>query len=387
MKFEQKTYALPFNPRHFPLFYGWIILVLCSAGMAMSIPGQTMGVSVFTDFLIEALGISRVTLSTAYLIGTLTSALILPLMGRLYDRSGARLLGTIIVIGLGAVTLGFSIIDGLSRGLISLVPWIPAGVVTFAVISIGFFLLRFLGQGVLAMISRNMSMKWFERRRGLANAVMGTIISFSFSFAPRLLNSMIESRGWRGAYRAQGFIVGGAFALIFFLLARDNPAVCGLQPDGKPGKLKREKRSRIPQAARNLTLAETRQKLSFWVYTLALTMFSLYYTGLTFHIVSIFQSSGMDRTTAVGIFFPIAVISVILNFIVSWASDYIRLKWFLIAEVVGLATSMTALLLLGEGYPYILLILGNGIAVGVFGLLSTVTWPRFYGTEHLLYCT
>jgi hypothetical protein len=35
----------------------------------MSIPGQTMGVSVFTDILIEKLGISRLNLSLTYMVG------------------------------------------------------------------------------------------------------------------------------------------------------------------------------------------------------------------------------------------------------------------------------------------------------------------------------
>ncbi len=58
----------------FPFYYGWIILVVASIGVLASIPGQTMGVSVFTDYYISNLSISRVELSTAYMIGTLISS-------------------------------------------------------------------------------------------------------------------------------------------------------------------------------------------------------------------------------------------------------------------------------------------------------------------------
>lgn len=49
-----------------------------------------MGVSVFTDALLEALRLSRDQLSLAYMFGTLLSGALLPYAGRLYDRFGAR---------------------------------------------------------------------------------------------------------------------------------------------------------------------------------------------------------------------------------------------------------------------------------------------------------
>jgi MFS transporter, OFA family, oxalate/formate antiporter len=383
MKFENKTALFPFSPAKSPVFYGWIILAVSAVATVMSIPGQTMGVSVFTDFLIDVLKISRVNLSTAYLVGTLGSALVLPFMGKLYDKSGARLMGTLVVVGLGAILLGFSYIGKIMKSLSDLLYWLPRGVLAFTIIGIGFFLLRFLGQGMLAMIARNMSMKWFDRNRGKANAVLGTVISFGFSFAPRLLNAMIEGRGWRGAYRLEALIIGVVFSLIFFLLARDNPQTCNLLPDGETAKSERVRKADKNTKTQNLTLTEARRQLTFWIYTLTLTLFSLFGTGLTFHIVSIFNENGLDRVMAVKIFLPMAVISVIVNFVASWASDYIRLKYFLLIELIALCISMTALLMFKMSYAYILLIIGHGVVGGLFGLLSTVSWPKFFGTEHL----
>jgi hypothetical protein len=80
-----------FFVRNLPFYYGWVVLVVGSLGVLASIPGQTMGVSVFTDHLIGALKISRVGLSTAYMIGTLSSSLLIPFAGILYDRWGARI--------------------------------------------------------------------------------------------------------------------------------------------------------------------------------------------------------------------------------------------------------------------------------------------------------
>ena len=71
----------PFAPDRFPIFYGWAILVASVLGVLTSIPGQTIGVSVFTDHLIAATGLSRLELANAYLVGTLTSGCLLPFGG------------------------------------------------------------------------------------------------------------------------------------------------------------------------------------------------------------------------------------------------------------------------------------------------------------------
>ena len=80
----------PFAPSACPFFYGWVIVFAATLGTIASIPGQTMGFTVFTDVLMEELGLSRVELSLAYCLGTVASGLTLPWLGRVLDRWGER---------------------------------------------------------------------------------------------------------------------------------------------------------------------------------------------------------------------------------------------------------------------------------------------------------
>ena len=72
---------------------------------AMTFPGQTAGLSPFTDPLIESLDIDRTAISFSYLLATLTGALTMPILGRLLDKYGAK--RAIIVIGFLLMTVVF----------------------------------------------------------------------------------------------------------------------------------------------------------------------------------------------------------------------------------------------------------------------------------------
>lgn len=164
---------VPFAPSRCPFFYGWIILFVGAAGVLMSAPGQTIGVSAFTDLLVRDLGVSQTNLSLAYLLGTLASSFALSPAGRAYDRYGARFMGPLVAAVLGGVLVGLSLIPEILGFLHAFIPGLRPIPTAFVLLSLGFFVLRFSGQGVLSLVSRNMVLKWFELRRGFANAIVG----------------------------------------------------------------------------------------------------------------------------------------------------------------------------------------------------------------------
>lgn len=384
MKTSQRRLAfrsVPFEPARLPFFYGWIVMGIGTLGMVMSAPGQTVGVSVFTDPLIEAHGLSRSLLSLAYLIGTLSSAMILSYAGRLYDRHGARIVATIAASGLALtlVYLSFSVeIADAVRGVFGFVP--PA-IVAFVVMALGFFMLRFTGQGVLTLASRNMVMEWFEARRGLANAFMGIAVAFGFSYAPRVFEAFVSANSWNVAWRLIAVAVG-VFAVIALIMYRDTPEAHGLRPDGGDVRLKREPHPES-RPARAFTAAQARRTYSFWIFTLSLFVGSVVGTAYTFHIVSIFADAGMSRTQAVGIFFPASMVAISVQFLGSWLSDRMKLRYLCTVQLLGILVLLAGLMVLRAGAPVIMLIAGQGLMQGMFGITSNITWPRFFGRRHL----
>ncbi|MDZ7739970.1 MAG: MFS transporter [Bacteroidales bacterium] len=230
--FYERFKSIPFKPVKWPLFYGWVVIFAGIIGMIMSIPGQTIGVSVFTDPLIAALHIGRVNLSMAYMIGTILSGLCIPFAGRMYDRYGVRPVIMIAGVLMGLTLLYLSRIARLSISVSLLMSFIDPAIIAFVLLTAGFFSLRFFGQGVITMTSRNMVMKWFERRRGFANAIVGITISFGFSYSPQVIDMLINNFTWQGAWNMFG-LVSFIFVVFSFIFFRDNPAMYGLVPDGK----------------------------------------------------------------------------------------------------------------------------------------------------------
>ena len=378
--------GFPFEPKKFPFFYGWWILVIATFGMLASIPGQTIGVGVFTEHLLHVSNLSRLDLSIAYMLGTVGSSLLIPYGGKLLDLWGSRIM--IIFAGLGLAFALFLLKN--TEGLLTFLnqlSWISPFLVSFVILSVIFLLLRQFGQGLMTMVSRFALSKWFDRRRGLVTGINGVFVSFGFSSAPLFLNMLIMEQGYLVSIVILGIICGLGTAFLGWLFFRDQPEDCGMEMDGLSTQ-KLEDINSNPGSPQNTTakdfpLEEVRRSFTFWIFTLGMASSSLIITGFTFHIASIGEMAGLDRSAIYSIFLPISIISVITNFTSGWLSDRVPLKYLLMVLVLSLGLGSFGMLYLHETIGRNLVIIGYGIQGGVWGCLSVVTWPRFYGRKHL----
>ncbi len=370
----------PFAPAKSPFFYGWIVMIIGTLGVLCSIPGQTMGVSVFTNYLIESLQLSRDALSSAYLIGTVASSLFLTYAGKIYDKFGARFTAIIAALGLGLTLILFSFSQLFSESISQYIN-IGFSTVSFILISLLFFFLRFSGQGVLTLASRNMVMKWFDQRRGLANSISSAFQSFGFAVSPLFIALIITRFDWSIAYQILAFLTF-IFVVLAFLFYRDNPEECGLIPDGK---IIEPKVKNLPtfQTKKQYTLKEARSTWVFWVFALSLSFNAFFITGFTFNVISIFESCGFSEQKALSVFVPASIISIITAIAGNILSDYIKMQKLLFVYLIGCLLASLGVAILDYQIGYYVLIVGNGIMGGLYAVIVAITWPRFYGRKHL----
>lgn len=378
---KRSTHDIPFAPARWPFFYGWFVLLCSGMGLVMTAPGQTAGVGPFVEPLLGALDITRDQSSLAYMIGTLCSGALVAFAGRAYDLWGARVVAAVSAAGLGAVLLFMTRIEGVVAAAHGLVPNMDRAALTVVLLSVGFFGMRFTGQGALSLASGNMAMKWFERRRGLANGLRSVLVAVSMAGTPPLFKWMIGRMGWQNTWLLLAALVGGGWTVFVLVFYRDNPHACGLDPDGMAPPDENEEQE-VPRA-RDFTLGQTLRTPQFWAFMLSLFMAGLYVTALYFHLESLFTEAGRDGRAAFGIPLRITVIAVPLALVAGAASDRMNLKHVLMGMQLGLVVSLAGLASLQRPGAVWLVVAGNGVAMGLWQVLGAVTWPRFYGLAHL----
>lgn len=367
------------RPEKSPFFYGYFIVFLGTLGILTSVPGQTIGVGTFTDPVKDALGLSRDQISIAYFVGTFISSLFLHKAGVWFDKFGARWVAFFAAVGLAFSLVLCSEADTISTSLSAFLNiqhfLIPAFVITLL-----FFMLRFSGQGVLTLASRNMIMNWFDQLRGRVNAISAIAVSLGFSASPLWISKLIDGVGWKNAwlYMAASVIV---FAVIFLQFFRNSPEQHHLLPDGKA--LSSKKNNTTKEEQKQYTLTEAKKTRAFWMYSLSLSFYSFFVTGLTFHIISVFESVGYAKEQAVAIFIPMSIVTVAVSLIANYISDWIKLQYLLYLNIVGGIIAALGLMFLANPAGMYLLIAGCGLMGGLFSVLIAVTWPRFFGRKHL----
>lgn len=367
------------DPAKSPIFYGYVILLIGTIGIYCSIPGQTIGVSVFTDPVKDALGLSRNQFSNAYMIGTIASSLVIGRAGVWFDTYGARYVAFFAAITLAVTLFLCSWSAKMSlyiKELLSADTWM----IPFGLMTVLFFLLRFAGQGVLTMASRNVIMIWFDKNRGKVNSFSSVALSFGFSSSPLWINALIEGNGWQNTWKflAIGLLV---FSVFIFFLYKISPEKHGLLPDGT--KLPTTEEEVKKMEPKQFTLAEAKRKRAFWMYGLTLAFNSFFITGLTFHVVSIFTNEGFLKEDAIAIFLPSSVVAVTVSTIFNFLSDYLPLKLYLYLMLLGGFLASLGFLFLSSPAGIPMLIAGFGILGGFFAVLNAVAWPRFFGRTYL----
>jgi len=391
----------PFAPAKLSFFYGWMIVAVSTVGIVMSIPGQTMGVSVFTDHLISVTGLSRLELANTYLVGTLVSSLLLPRGGAFLDRHGARTTGIAACCTVALTLIVLTWLGPLSLGVSSLFGLEGSGVAAALLLTLGFMVLRFSGQGMLTMSARTMMARWFERRRGLASGVSGVFVSGGFAVAPLVLQFLIDLGGWRGAWWMLAGIVGLGMSLVILVFFRENPEECGLRMDGAPqpdapdsavsAEAERsdvEASSSPPEVASSalepsFTRGEALRTARFWTVTLTLSLQAMVFTGITFHIVDLGVETGIGGREAVRLFIPLAVVSTTIGLLSGWASDRVPIRLLVLCSVALQTVAFVGAGRLGEGPFLAMMLIGWGAAGGLYSTLMNVAIPRFFGREHL----
>src|SRR4249920_2925344 len=98
----------PIGLARLPIYYGWVNVFVAALAMVGTLPGRTQGLGLITEPLLKDLGLGRTTYAGINFWATLLGAGACLGFGRLLDLLGARVVMTLLALGLGAAVVGMS---------------------------------------------------------------------------------------------------------------------------------------------------------------------------------------------------------------------------------------------------------------------------------------
>ncbi len=343
------------------------MLGLAALTVFFSAPGQSYSVTAFVDPMLADLKISRTGYSMAYMVATLIGGCLLPFVGRIVDRLGARLVLPVIALALGMACAWMS------------------QLATVVGLYVGFTLIRCLGQGSLTLISNWIIGEWFQKYRGRAAglcALGGTASVFVF---PQLNGWLIENYGWRQAWGVLGVAVSVCLVAPVVLFLRNRPEPLGLLPDWGVGTRASDGEVAKTQAApveQSFTVRQAIRYSSFWKVAAVIATVAFVGTGLTFHQVSILAQHGVSSKTALGALGIQAGFATCSTLAAGFMVDRVAPR-FVLAAAMALEAMALLLLVFLPGpqwvYAYAAVM---GLHGGIIRSVSSIVWIKYFGRGH-----
>jgi len=263
------------------VFYGWWIvaasMLAISTGIAPFVYGSF---GLFMIPLGEEFGWNRTELSVSLSFLLFTSALCMPVVGRLVDQFGIRrvLMPSMILLGLCLLA-------------------IPAYVSALWHLSLVLALAGTLGAANNTVSFMPVLSAWFDRRRGLALGIAVAGIGLGYFYVPVLVQFAIEGYGWRAGYYLLAAILLGIALPLVYLIIKESPAELGLGPDGV-GETEPQRSASTDVGLSSREIFKTRE---FWTLAAIFCVLSFVLYGSLAHLVPMLLDRGMRATQAAGV--------------------------------------------------------------------------------------
>jgi MFS family permease len=262
------------------IFYGWWVVLASGVGLAVHFgPIIVPTFGVFLKPLSREFGWSRAQISLAFSLATLGLTVVVPFIGRLVDRFGARavILPAVLLFGLSVLSLSF-----LSARL-----WHFYAIYLF---------MGVVGSGTTPVPYAKVISRWFDRKRGFALGLSVAALATGGSIMPSLAHALIAAVGWRHAYVLLGLMAMGVAIPVVGLLLKETPQAMGWEPDGET--VGHTKVSMQCGQEGGLSFQEARHTGTFWLMVSAFFLVSVSFHGYVIHLVPLLTDRGLSAQSA-----------------------------------------------------------------------------------------
>lgn len=358
--------------RRLPFFYGWLVVGVVFVTMAICVNART-AFSLFFPPILDEFGWERGVTAGAFSFGFIVAAVLSPLLGRMMDRHGPRVVMEIGVVATAAGLLLATFVGQPWHVYVTLGMLVGAGT-------------TFTGYSGQALFLPN----WFVRRRGLAMSIAFAGVGFGSIVMLPALQAFVERNGWRAGSTLLGVTVLVVLVPLNLLLRR-RPQEIGLAPDGDadtPAAAQARGANVVDAAWAGIdwTLARAMRTARFWWIAVAYfgALFSWY--AVQVHQTRYLTEIGFSAQQAALALGVVSLAGVPGQIALGWLSDRMGREIVWAIGNLGFCMTYVALLLL-PAYPnvallYAMVIVQGAIGYGLTSVFGAIPAEIFEGKQY-----
>lgn len=348
-----------------PFFYGWLVAAVSGCANVARQAAAVAPLSIFIVPMTTEFDWSRTSLSGAVSLGGLLGAFISPILGRLVDRRGPRL---ILVVS----TL---VIAGACFAL--------AGTESLLAFYIAFAIGRMTFLGPMDIGPTAAMAKWFVRQRARAMSFMSLGHYVGLALLPLLAQFVINEHGWRAGWVSLGVVVLliGTLPVALFIVGR--PEDVGLEPDGHRTGAGEEGNGRsAAHEEYSFTLREALRTPVMWLLMVYSGLIFMVQAGMSLHQAPHLVQAGLSPTVAASIVSVFSLSAAGSTLLVGILGHRLPAQIGLVigALIVGISTVlMHDVTTPAQGFAAAMCF---GAGLGIAATLLPVAWADYFGREH-----
>lgn len=223
---------------------------------------------VFIKPLEEAFGWSRAQMGGASFVSIISLIIVAPLVGKLIDRLGLRLVCTISLLLYAGGVFALSSMNG------SLIQYYSISAVITAV-----------GVGSSPIAFTRAVSAWFTQNRGMALGISMSSTGLAGILIPPFLTPFVIEHGWRSGYLLLAAIILAATPLVWLWITGSPPKSSDECSDSNT-------------AAEGLSFALARQDRNFWIMGAMFFLIALAVGGLILSFIPLLLDAGLSPAAA-----------------------------------------------------------------------------------------
>jgi predicted MFS family arabinose efflux permease len=290
--------------------------------------------------------------SNAYAVATLSSAFLLPLIGKWVDKLSLRILS--LIGGLGLIFASF----------------IMYQVDNLVLLIFGLFLLRFFGQGSMILIGSTAIARSFSKSRGKALSVSSLGLALAETITPLLFVLMINQNGWRSSW----LITAGGTLLIFLPLTQW--LITKSRRESDPDD------SSTAQQPIDFTRSQVLKDWKFYLILPAFMFLPFFITGIFIHQNMLATAKGWSMEWMATCFIGYGLAKVIMSFVGGALVDRYSAKKVFSFYLFPLAIGLLLIFLSDHKIIAMFYMILVGITASLGSLTGVAVWAELYGVKN-----